>query len=79
MDPNEALAELRRLVATLEVADRLHSNMRKIEAMDRIGEVFTELDNWLCNGGFLPMDWHNLPTGTHEWSEETGWVKVEEE
>lgn len=60
MDPNEALAELRRLAATCEREDSLrgNTNLRKLEALDRWGELFSGLDNWLSNGGFLPLDWH---------------------
>lgn len=45
MDPNEALRELRHLMASYEY-DR-----------DRAAELFNALDGWIFGGGFLPRGW----------------------
>lgn len=53
MDPDEALAELRRLAHdyTEDQVDDEH------EAALRLIELFQALDQWVCNGGFLPAEW----------------------
>jgi len=55
MDPNAALAALRRLVIvnrepTLDTATVL-------QRLDRACELFEALDEWISRGGFLPADW----------------------
>lgn len=46
MDPNETLAEMRRLAASADPDD-----------MDRLSQLVEALDDWLRKGGFLPRAW----------------------
>lgn len=48
MDPNETLAELRKLAARLLDTGGWPDDM---------AEKFQALDEWLSKGGFLPTDW----------------------
>lgn len=61
MDPNVVLHELRLAIANYRNnADEDEWNEYDTHALiDRI----EDLDNWLCNGGFLPSSW-NQPKGT---------------
>lgn len=47
MDPNETLRRLRQLIGGTE------NVVPWAEAVD----LFTDLDEWLSKGGFLPQDW----------------------
>ncbi len=49
MDPNAALAQLRRQVETLSQGGG---------NADTVVDLFTGLDEWLSDGGFLPEAWH---------------------
>ena len=51
MDPEETLAELRRIAATYDEPS--------IEDRDayRMAELFRGMDEWLSKGGFLPRAW----------------------
>lgn len=65
MDPNETLRELRQAYSDYEDT-RGRSNGPAWEAADRMRDAAAALDEWLCNGGFLPDAWHskaNLPKG----------------
>lgn len=73
MDPNEALANMRRLVAeaidTQERADNSPAPAHKrplpiplskaelLSAMSELANQFHTLDSWLTAGGFKPSDW----------------------
>lgn len=50
MDPDEALAEIRRLSEELIAMD---SNGYVLELVELIGG----LDYWIAHGGFLPKSW----------------------
>jgi hypothetical protein len=51
MDPNVALAEIRRLAATI-----LPDEDQLTDAV-ALAELVTWLDEWLATGGFLPEAW----------------------
>lgn len=55
MDPNEALRKAR------EAADEIEKDLGDAYDSDsQVGQLiesFTDLDNWLCRGGFLPDAW----------------------
>ncbi len=51
MDPNQALKELRSLVAEYDRADE------HIDLTDELVSLFAGLDGWLSGGGFLPKAW----------------------
>ncbi len=53
MDPNEALARLRRY-ADAAVDDAPE------DWLDTAPELFQALDSWLSKGGFLPADWQQV-------------------
>ena len=68
MNPDRALTELRQLVETIDEltalahaedddveAEKIYTEIgrKRTEAVDR----FTELDEWLSGGGFLPYEW----------------------
>lgn len=61
MDPDKALAELRRL------ASQYGDDAPPIEEVDdlalRMVEAFQGLDTWIINGGFLPTDWQGPDQG----------------
>ncbi len=59
MDPNAALAELRRLVASNQVdVGLLEQDPAEVERrLDRMCELVEALDNWVMGGGFLPFEW----------------------
>lgn len=50
MDPNQTLAEIRKILATLTVGD----TQRLAELADKI----EDLDEWLSDGGFPPDAWN---------------------
>lgn len=50
MDPNEALAEIRRMVA--EASDDPES-----ADINYLVDLVDGLDKWLSTGGFLPKEW----------------------
>lgn len=54
MDPNEALKELRMLMAHIRT-DPEEEPLAEDEAAD----LFDALDDWLSRGGFLPNDWNH--------------------
>lgn len=49
MDPDATLAEIRNLIANYPTSP--------IEDVDRLVELFNNLDSWLSNGGFMPRGW----------------------
>jgi hypothetical protein len=49
MDPNAALTEIRKIVAKAGAGQSFDA--------DRLAELFSGLDSWICGGGFLPSDW----------------------
>lgn len=51
MDPTEALAEIR---AAIEEAE---GNAPEGSEFEALIIHFKALDEWLCKGGFLPLDW----------------------
>jgi len=53
MDPNETLAEIRRLVRVIGTPA---ADEAGVEAL-RLAELVEGLDNWLSRGGFLPDKW----------------------
>jgi hypothetical protein len=53
MDPNEALAGMRTLVAQVD-ADEVADPLAHLDAM---ATQFEALDDWLRTGGFLPGAW----------------------
>lgn len=61
MDPNETLRMCRRLARHLiEQADagrQHHETTTSDTAGEELAECFTNLDEWLSKGGFLPRDW----------------------
>jgi hypothetical protein len=58
MDPDEALKELRKLVAQ---ADKLLDSEEDLgpagELLNDVVMHFSGLDEWIKNGGFLPKAW----------------------
>ncbi len=54
MDPNEALAEIRRISARMRVAQHEYESAGLGEDLRLKVE---ELDEWLSKGGFLPVAW----------------------
>ncbi len=50
MDPDVALAELKRLLET-------KPDLSQEELLNSVREQFQELDGWLAHGGFLPTSW----------------------
>jgi len=55
MDPNEALAAIRTLVAVLR-DDKVDADMLQAHA-EAIADNFEALDEWLSHEGFLPAAW----------------------
>ena len=49
MDPNTALATLRKLIGEWQDTDSVN--------VDELTEAFQGLDEWLSGGGFMPSDW----------------------
>jgi len=54
MDPDECLKKIRRL--TKEYNDGLIDDFEFSAA----AELVAALDEWICNGGFLPKAWTNV-------------------
>lgn len=53
MDPNENLAEQRRIFARLDAG-----NEREQTAdLERLADLAQALDEWISGGGFLPDEW----------------------
>lgn len=53
MDPDEALRELRTIVARVQAEQRLSQ-----ADVERGAELFSGLDGFLSGGGFMPVAWH---------------------
>lgn len=51
MDPNEALKQIRAIVAQDNDAEMDE------DAFYRLKILFEGLDHWVSHGGFLPVDW----------------------
>jgi hypothetical protein len=69
VDPEATLNELRTLVHGYYEADRAGAIMRTelgsqylTDNGDRMCELFTALDGWLTQGGFLPESWKGVST-----------------
>lgn len=62
MDPDAALAELRKLVTDLDLTT--FCDLAGIEpVVDRVVELFQGLDDWLVRGGATPRAWARLYLG----------------
>lgn len=57
MDPNELLAELRRMVLEMQQSRDEDDEGSMADIGASFADKFTDLDNWITNGGFLPHDW----------------------
>ncbi len=57
MDPNEALAILRKRIAWLREAIDNNDTDTAIAEAELIATEFEGLDRWINRGGFLPTDW----------------------
>jgi hypothetical protein len=57
MDPDEALSQLRKLVAVTIDGGTPDGKPTPREAMEEFAELFSGLDNWMSTGGFLPKPW----------------------
>lgn len=58
MDPNAALAQLRKMVARMNGGGE--GEVSEVEASviaEEMAEHFGALDDWLRTGGFKPKDW----------------------
>lgn len=56
MDPNRALADIRRLVARLDAGFNGPEPFDPADAHE-LAELVDGLDQWLSRGGFLPDAW----------------------
>lgn len=54
MDPNEVLKRLREQVGQWHLAN---TEAHALHAAQQVVNLFTDLDEWLNKGGFLPADW----------------------
>lgn len=54
MDPNETLAEIRKILA--KTITRF-GQAQRFENLEAVASLFQDLDEWLSKGGFLPGDW----------------------
>lgn len=57
MDPNEALALLRRLAAMSPDPEQRSLSSEFKDEWETFATTFTGLDNWISRGGYLPQDW----------------------
>lgn len=65
MDPDANLNEQRQLKLELDqmgysAANPTHQ-MRRIEKLERLAELAEAMDQWLSDGGFLPLPWRQMP------------------
>ena len=58
MDPDQALANIRALVAKISRGSSLGLE-RKLELAIDLAEQIEALDEWLTNGGFKPAEWRS--------------------
>jgi hypothetical protein len=56
MDPNEALATIRKVVAKIR-NDETAATLDAFMELETITDAFEALDEWLTRGGFPPVDW----------------------
>lgn len=54
MDPEVALATIRRLIGEIHAADNLRD---QAVLGENLADVVEGLDEWLCKGGYLPDAW----------------------
>jgi hypothetical protein len=66
MDPNELLAFLRELVKPVYENGRTKDGVNATDFEDDFATLFTNLDDWLTRGGFLPDAWKNT-IGHEHW------------
>lgn len=65
VDPNQLLTDLRDCLQTLQaVLD--HDGPLVEDEWQEVITKFTALDDWLCRGGFYPVDWNNYLIKTRE-------------
>lgn len=57
MDPNAALAEIRKINSSLTDGAGLLTEGEAVATLDRLSELTEGLDEWLSQGGFLPDAW----------------------
>lgn len=57
MDPNATLAALRALVRQVQATENGDAHA---DTAERMAELFSALDQWLCRGGFLPRVWNPM-------------------
>lgn len=57
MDPNAALAEIRRLIDNLKFQIEPDTGLVDLDDASELIDRFEGLDGWLSKGGFLPADW----------------------
>lgn len=69
IDPDAALAELRRLASQpITLATRPRTAAHDYQ---RMAELITALDDWLSTGGYLPQPWTTDHDSDHERARET--------
>jgi hypothetical protein len=59
MDPNAALAEIRRLIDNLKFQIEPDTGLVDLDDASELIDRFEGLDGWLSKGGFLPTDWRH--------------------
>jgi hypothetical protein len=59
MDPNAALAEIRRLIDNLKFQIEPDTGLVDLDDASELIDRFESLDGWLSKGGFLPTDWRH--------------------
>ena len=57
MDPNETLRILRKLSVEINDLDESSPDTDLSDKAIEMATTFDFLDNWICNGGFLPKSW----------------------
>lgn len=55
MDPDAALAEIRRLLHHIDRAD--NDDIVRASLAEQLAVTIGGLDNWLTSGGYLPAAW----------------------
>lgn len=64
MDPDVALAELKRALGEAMAAADGDSNDDEIQAWQEVGDKLTGLMEWFEKGGYLPKAWRNAARST---------------
>ncbi len=62
MDPDQALADIKDILATMVDGADDHSAEETLGLMDELRPLVADLQDWIGKGGFTPAGWSDVVT-----------------